>query len=37
MSGMRNYKELDAWKLAMTMAQTTYELTERFPDRERDG
>jgi four helix bundle protein len=37
MSGMKNYKELDAWKLAMTLADSTYELTDKFPDRERYG
>jgi len=37
MSRMKSYKELDAWKLAMTMADTTYNLTETFPDRERYG
>jgi four helix bundle protein len=37
MSGMKSYRELDAWKLAMTMADTTYDLTEQFPDRERYG
>ena len=37
MTGMRNYKELDAWKLSMAMADSTYELTDKFPDRERYG
>ena len=37
MSGMKNYKELDAWKLSMTMAETAYDITDLFPDRERHG
>ena len=37
MSGMKSYKELDAWNVAITMANTTYDLTDTFPDRERYG
>jgi four helix bundle protein len=37
MSGMKSYKELDAWNVAMTMANTTYDLTDTFPERERYG
>jgi len=27
MSGMKNYRELDAWQLAMTLVETTYALS----------
>jgi four helix bundle protein len=35
MSGMKNDRELDAWKLAMTLVETTYSLTRSLPDSER--
>jgi four helix bundle protein len=31
----KTYRDLDAWKLAMTMVETTYALTKRLPDSER--
>jgi four helix bundle protein len=34
---VRTYKELDAWKLAMNLVETTYELTKHFPDEEKYG
>ncbi len=37
MSGMKTYRELDTWKLAMTLVETTYTLTGLFPDAERYG
>lgn len=37
MSGMKNYRDLDAWKLSMTLVETTYRLTRSFPDSERYG
>src|SRR5215211_5460892 len=37
MSGMKNYRELDAWKLAMTMVETTYQVTQALPEQERYG
>jgi four helix bundle protein len=37
MSGMKSYRELDTWKLAMTLVETTYTLTGLFPDTERYG
>lgn len=35
MSGMRNYRDLDAWQLAMTLVETTYALTRSLPPSER--
>jgi four helix bundle protein len=35
MSGLRHYKQLDAWKLAMTLVESTYRLTRLLPDTER--
>src|SRR5215831_17226448 len=35
MSGLKSYRELDAWQLAMTLVETTYALTRRLPDSER--
>ena len=37
MSRMRNYKELDAWRQAMTLVETTYRLTTLLPNSERFG
>jgi four helix bundle protein len=37
MSGLRNYRELDVWQLAMKMVETTYRITELFPEKERYG
>jgi four helix bundle protein len=31
----KTYRDLDAWKLAMTLVETTYSLTRRLPDSER--
>ena len=31
----RTYRDLDAWKLAMTLVETTYALTKKLPDSER--
>lgn len=31
----RTYRDLDAWKLAMTLVETTYELTRLLPNSER--
>ena len=31
----KTYRDLDAWKLAMTLVETTYALTKRLPDSER--
>jgi hypothetical protein len=28
MSGMKNYRELDAWKLAMTLVETTFDYSD---------
>jgi four helix bundle protein len=36
MSGsQKTYRDLDAWKLAMTLVETTYAVTRRLPDSER--
>jgi len=37
MSGMKSYRDLDAWKLSMTVVETTYSVTRAFPDYERYG
>ena len=37
MGGLRNYRELDTWQLAMTLVETTYRVTQRLPDKERYG
>jgi len=37
MSGLKNYRELHAWQLAMTLVETTYQLARRLPDTERYG
>src|SRR3982750_4343722 len=37
MSGLKHYKELDAWQVAMTLVETTYRLTKLLPDTERYG
>ena len=31
----KTYRDLDAWKLAMTLVETTYSLTRQLPDSER--
>lgn len=31
----KTYRDLDAWKLAMTLVETTYALTRSLPDKER--
>src|SRR5215471_2745749 len=31
----KTYRDLDAWKLAMTLVETTYALTKLLPDSER--
>ena len=35
MSDLKTYRDLDAWKLAMTLVETTYALTRSLPDSER--
>jgi four helix bundle protein len=37
MSGLKNYRDLHAWQLAMTLVETTYQLARRLPDTERYG
>jgi len=37
MSGMKNYRDLDAWQLSMTAVEATYQLTRSLPDTERYG
>jgi len=37
MSGLKNYRDLDAWQLAMTLVETTYQVTRMLPDTERYG
>ena len=37
MGGLKNYKELDAWQLSMTLVEATYRITRFIPDRERYG
>jgi four helix bundle protein len=37
MSGLKSYKELDAWKLAMALVESTYRLTRLLPDTGRYG
>jgi len=37
MSGLKNYRDLDAWQLAMTLVETTYRLSRFLPDSERYG
>jgi four helix bundle protein len=37
MSGMKNYKELDAWRLAMTLVEATYRVSDSLPEKERYG
>lgn len=37
MGELKNYRDLDAWKVAMDMVETTYCLTQPFPDNERYG
>ena len=37
MSGMKNYRDLDAWRMAMTLVESTYKLTRSLPDAERYG
>ena len=37
MGGMKSYKELDVWRVAMTLVETTYRTVNRFPDYERYG
>ena len=34
---MHNYKNLDIWKEAMTLARQVYEVTKNFPDVEKFG
>jgi len=34
---MKTYRELDVWKKSVDMVVSAYELTEKFPDRERYG
>lgn len=37
MTVLKNYKDLDAWQLAMTLVETTYKLTRLLLDSERYG
>ena len=37
MGSTRSYKDLDAWRLAMTLVETTYRVSQLFPDTERYG
>ena len=37
MPGLKSYKELDAWKRAMALVESTYRLTRLLPDTERYG
>jgi len=37
MAGIRSFRDLDAWQLAMTIVELTYRLTADFPDAERFG
>ena len=35
MTVLKNYRDLDAWQVAMTLVETTYKLTRLLPDSER--
>lgn len=37
MSGLKSYRELDVWHVAITVVETTYRVTRAFPDSERYG
>ena len=37
MPRMQNYRDLDVWRLAMALVETTYRLARSFPDAERYG
>ena len=37
MSGLKSYKELDAWKVAMTLVESVYRISRLLPDTERYG
>jgi len=37
MDKILSYRDLDAWKVGMTIVEQTYELTKRFPQEERHG
>ena len=37
MTVLKNYRDLDAWQVAMTLVETTYKLTRLLPDSERYG
>ena len=37
MSDIRSFRDLDAWQVAITAVELTYELTADFPDAERFG
>ena len=37
MGAIRSYQDLDAWKLAMRLTRTVYEVTKGFPSDERFG
>jgi len=37
MGVIRSYRDLDAWKLAMRLTRTVYEVTKGFPGDERFG
>jgi four helix bundle protein len=37
MSSIKSHRDLEAWQVAMDLVDHVYELTERFPDKERYG
>ena len=37
MNRTKSYKDLDVWQLAMTLVETTYQVSQLFPDTERYG
>ena len=37
MSEIKNFRDLDAWRIGMDVVEAVYGLTDRFPDRERYG
>ena len=37
MAGLKNYRELDAWRCAMTLVELVYVLSNELPDKERYG
>ena len=37
MAGIQSYKDLEAWKKGIDIVDLVYEITEKFPDREKYG